>query len=87
MLELALGCGGVHVCLCAAASEVSSILESRIAGTAVGANVEETGRVLSKSCDVFRCFAEFVNRVSFPQALVTVLPASGVLRMSKVCIS
>ncbi|KAG5721325.1 hypothetical protein E4T56_gene17093, partial [Termitomyces sp. T112] len=31
----------------AAASEVSSILESRIAGTAVGANVEETGRVLS----------------------------------------
>ena len=31
-----------------AASEVSSILESRIAGTAVGANVEETGRVLSE---------------------------------------
>ncbi|KAF7310057.1 ATP synthase subunit alpha [Mycena indigotica] len=31
----------------AAASEVSSILESRIAGTAVGGNVEETGRVLS----------------------------------------
>ncbi|KAH9935885.1 ATP synthase F1 alpha subunit [Epithele typhae] len=31
----------------AAASEVSSILESRIAGTSVGANVEETGRVLS----------------------------------------
>ena len=30
-----------------AASEVSSILESRISGTAVGANVEETGRVLS----------------------------------------
>ena len=33
-----------------AASEVSSILESRIAGTSVGANVEETGRVLSE-CD------------------------------------
>lgn len=33
--------------LLTAASEVSSILESRIAGTAVGANVEETGRVLS----------------------------------------
>ncbi|CAL1714837.1 unnamed protein product [Somion occarium] len=31
----------------AAASEVSSILESRIAGTQVAANVEETGRVLS----------------------------------------
>ncbi|KAF7309219.1 ATP synthase subunit alpha [Mycena kentingensis (nom. inval.)] len=30
-----------------AASEVSSILESRISGTAVGGNVEETGRVLS----------------------------------------
>ncbi|KAJ7625635.1 P-loop containing nucleoside triphosphate hydrolase protein [Roridomyces roridus] len=31
----------------AASSKVSSILESRISGTAVGANVEETGRVLS----------------------------------------
>ncbi|KAI9464538.1 P-loop containing nucleoside triphosphate hydrolase protein [Lactarius psammicola] len=31
----------------AAASEVSSILESRIAGSSVGSNVEETGRVLS----------------------------------------
>jgi hypothetical protein len=30
-----------------AASEVSSILESRIAGTAISGNVEETGRVLS----------------------------------------
>ncbi|KAF5355351.1 hypothetical protein D9758_006093 [Tetrapyrgos nigripes] len=30
-----------------AASEVSSILESRIAGTSIGGNVEETGRVLS----------------------------------------
>ncbi|KAF9221457.1 ATP synthase F1, alpha subunit [Gyrodon lividus] len=30
-----------------AASEVSSILESRISGTSVGGNVEETGRVLS----------------------------------------
>ncbi|KAF8494243.1 P-loop containing nucleoside triphosphate hydrolase protein [Russula emetica] len=30
-----------------AASEVSSILESRIAGSSVGSNVEETGRVLS----------------------------------------
>ena len=33
-----------------AASEVSSILESRISGTAVGGNVEETGRVLSLFC-------------------------------------
>ncbi|KAF5362415.1 hypothetical protein D9756_002238 [Leucocoprinus leucothites] len=31
-----------------AASEVSSILESRIAGTSVGGNVEETGRVLTE---------------------------------------
>ena len=30
-----------------AASEVSSILESRIAGTSVGGDVQETGRVLS----------------------------------------
>lgn len=30
-----------------AASEVSSILESRISGTSIGGNVEETGRVLS----------------------------------------
>jgi F-type H+-transporting ATPase subunit alpha len=30
-----------------AASEVSTILESRISGAAVAANVEETGRVLS----------------------------------------
>ena len=30
-----------------AASEVSSILESRISGSSVGGNVEETGRVLS----------------------------------------
>ncbi|KAF8495688.1 P-loop containing nucleoside triphosphate hydrolase protein [Russula emetica] len=30
-----------------AASEVSSILESRIAGSSIGSNVEETGRVLS----------------------------------------
>ena len=30
-----------------AASEVSSILESRISGTAISGNVEETGRVLS----------------------------------------
>ena len=35
-----------------AASEVSSILESRISGASVGGNVEETGRVLSKCmCD------------------------------------
>ena len=31
-----------------AASEVSTILESRIAGTSVAGNVEETGRVLSR---------------------------------------
>ena len=39
-----------------AASEVSSILESRIAGTSVGANVEETGRVLSE-CDALEFMA------------------------------
>jgi F-type H+-transporting ATPase subunit alpha len=39
-----------------AASEVSSILESRIAGTSVGANVEETGRVLSASPLYFPLF-------------------------------
>lgn len=33
-----------------AASEVSSILESRIAGTSLGGDVQETGRVLSKFC-------------------------------------
>ena len=33
----------------AAASEVSSILESRISGSSIGGNVEETGRVLSRS--------------------------------------
>lgn len=32
-----------------AAAEVSSILESRISGTSVAANIEETGRVLSMS--------------------------------------
>jgi hypothetical protein len=31
-----------------AASEVSSILESRIAGTSLGGDVQETGRVLSR---------------------------------------
>jgi hypothetical protein len=31
-----------------AASEVSSILESRIAGTSLGGDVQETGRVLSQ---------------------------------------
>ncbi|KAG6890013.1 hypothetical protein C0992_003358 [Termitomyces sp. T32_za158] len=39
------------------ASEVSSILESRIAGTAVGANVEETGRVLSEPTSPAICSA------------------------------
>ena len=37
----------IHYTSFPAASEVSSILESRITGTAVGGNVEETGRVLS----------------------------------------
>ena len=40
-----------------AASEVSSILESRIAGSSVGSNVEETGRVLSTVQQVFRLSA------------------------------
>lgn len=31
-----------------AASEVSSILEGRIAGTSAGGDVQETGRVLSE---------------------------------------
>lgn len=35
------------ICCFPGASEVSSILESRISGTSVGGNVEETGRVLS----------------------------------------
>ena len=39
-----------------AASEVSSILESRIAGTSVGGNVEETDRVLSAYTSNAACF-------------------------------
>ena len=34
--------------LSSAAAEVSSILESRIAGTSLGGDVQETGRVLSE---------------------------------------
>ncbi|KAG9312866.1 P-loop containing nucleoside triphosphate hydrolase protein [Chiua virens] len=51
--EEALTCGRtLHTapsvfCRSTAASEVSSILESRISGSSVGGNVEETGRVLS----------------------------------------
>jgi hypothetical protein len=38
----------------AAASEVSSILEQRISGSSAGADVQETGRVLSElHCSVF----------------------------------
>jgi hypothetical protein len=67
-----------------AASEVSSILESRISGTAVGGNVEETGRVLSP-------FGYFFPHVTFDlvnicaQVLVMVLDVFGACEMSKVC--
>lgn len=37
-----------HMLTAAAASEVSSILEGRIAGTSAGGDVQETGRVLSE---------------------------------------
>ncbi|KAF7356238.1 ATP synthase subunit alpha [Mycena venus] len=62
----------------AAASEVSSILESRISGTSVGGNVEETGRVLSMHSS-----ASFFTFLIPPQALVTVLVVFGVSRMSR----
>lgn len=63
-----------------AASEVSSILESRIAGTAISGNVEETGRVLS----ALPCWS-FSSLVSWCiQASVTVLDVFGVSEMYKV---
>jgi F-type H+-transporting ATPase subunit alpha len=65
-----------------AASEVSSILESRISGTAVGGNVEETGRVLSTFFSVIYLF-DGTNIGT--QALVMVLDAFGACGMSKVC--
>jgi F-type H+-transporting ATPase subunit alpha len=65
-----------------AASEVSSILESRISGTAVGGNVEETGRVLSMSRPSNAC-VHLVERIL--QALVMVLGVFGVCGMCKVC--
>ena len=58
-----------------AASEVSSILEARISGTAVAGNVEETGRVLSR-------FFKLTLNVSRPhpvsQVSVTVSVVFGV---------
>jgi hypothetical protein len=50
----------------AAAAEVSSILESRIAGTSLGGDVQETGRVLSEhtSCELFKqCFLIISQRL------------------------
>lgn len=66
----------------AAASEVSSILESRISGTSVGGNVEETGRVLSMS---FVCPWRIRLSKLFLQASVTVSGVFGVSRTCKVC--
>lgn len=48
-----------------AASEVSSILESRISGSSIGGNVEETGRVLSTlfhALQLFRVGANLFHR-------------------------
>lgn len=44
-----------------AASEVSSILESRIAGTSVGGDVQETGRVLSAYKSLADPFSRFTD--------------------------
>ncbi|KAF7797499.1 hypothetical protein EIP86_008699 [Pleurotus ostreatoroseus] len=66
----------------APASEVSSILESRIAGSAVGANVDETGRVLSKPP---ASLPPRTRMDDFSQVSVTVSHVSGVSRTSRVC--
>ena len=66
----------------AAASEVSSILESRISGTSVGGNVEETGRVLS--APVFMPWPFIILLTIFFQVSVTVSDAFGVSRTCKV---
>ena len=58
-----------------AASEVSSILESRISGTSVGGNVEETGRVLSM---FFYYSRARLSTYSVVKVLVTVLAVFGV---------
>jgi len=58
-----------------AASEVSSILESRISGTSVGGNVEETGRVLSM---FFYYSWAHLSTYSVVKVLVTVLAVFGV---------
>jgi hypothetical protein len=44
-----------------AASEVSSILESRIAGTSLGGDVQETGRVLSQLIFHDTIFPSFIT--------------------------
>ena len=44
-----------------AASEVSSILESRIAGTSLGGDVQETGRVLSQLIFHDTIFPRFIT--------------------------
>ena len=60
---------------CLAASEVSSILESRISGTSVAGNVEETGRVLSRwPC----CARRTILLTPDLKVLVTVSVVSGV---------
>ena len=64
-----------------AASEVSSILESRISGSSAGSDVQETGRVLSAPrFDLNTCNSFLTG----DQAAVTVLHVSGVSAMSRV---
>lgn len=69
------------ICRSAAASEVSSILESRISGTSVGGNVEETGRVLSM---LPSSTSQWLSSELFFQASVTVSDVFGVSRTCKV---
>jgi len=65
-----------------AASEVSSILESRISGSAVGGNVEETGRVLSMSGRTLHGHCSRSDK--FYQVSVMVLDVFGVLGTCRV---
>lgn len=76
-----------HISTRTAASEASSILQSRIAGSSVGSNVEETGRVLSAYTLSSLSKRNVTLTRMFPQASMTVLPTSGVSRTFRVCIS
>lgn len=64
-----------------AASEVSSILESKIAGTQIAVDVEETGRVLSMYSTIL--WTTF-HLTIFSKVLATVLVVFGVLGMYRV---